>query len=168
MILPLDTFHHPCSWLSCSLGCCSLMQLLSFHAKCIELQFQLLSCPGQSAKDYTCAAGTAEQAGFFCTTGKKARNQQTKYECTRVKLDRFMVWLIAMSHHCHAYSVCSYNSAHPYQESLMPSACPSCAEHEFDCSLLALLCESCCRTNIQLQAVHNSAEHLAKTLLSCR
>lgn len=38
-----------------------------------------------------CAAGTAEQAGFFCTTGKKARNQQTKYECTRVKLDRFMV-----------------------------------------------------------------------------
>lgn len=35
--------------------------------------------------------GTAEQAGFFCTTGKKARNQQTKYECTRVKLDRFMI-----------------------------------------------------------------------------
>ena len=38
------------------------------------------------------AAGTAESAGFFCTTGK-ARGQQTRYECTRIKLDRFMVRL---------------------------------------------------------------------------
>ena len=35
-------------------------------------------------------AGTAEDAGLFCTIGK-ARTSMTKYDCTRVKLDRFMV-----------------------------------------------------------------------------
>ena len=39
------------------------------------------------------AAGTAEEAGFFRITGK-ARTNMSKYECTRIKLDGFMVRLL--------------------------------------------------------------------------
>ena len=85
-----------------------LRQLLLMHYRCPftakYISIASIVCRVR-CKHSIFAAGTAEQAGFFGTTGQKARNQQTKYECTRVKLDRFMVCGFAMSHHQFACSV---------------------------------------------------------------
>ena len=92
-------------WLRNGLSSYSLLfmrYLLLFTAKCISIVSIIFRV---KCKHSNCAAGTAEQAGFFCTTGQKARNQQTKYECTRVKLDRFMVCFIMVSRYQLTYSV---------------------------------------------------------------
>lgn len=92
-------------WLCSCPNCKSLLlmhHLFPFIAECINIASAVIRV---RCRHSICAAGTAEQAGFFCTTGQKARNQQTKYECTRVKLDRFMVCSIVVSHHQFAYKV---------------------------------------------------------------